>query len=484
MDRLVLSCGAIGRRFLTRLRERSASLLVLTADADAADSLRDVGFDARCVDTTVAADVRTVAGDADSVVVAEPGATRLRAAVAAARAAYPDAFLMACVDGDTGADDRNTVRAVADRIVEVPGAAGRTIAERVGDDGIRTRRLRHALEDVDGTLAVFAHNDPDPDAIAAAIGLRRIAAAAGVEAVACYSGEINHQENRALVNLFGYDLRCVSPDADLSAYDAFALVDHSQPGVNDDLPEDTAIDIVIDHHPPRGPVEADFVDLRSSVGATCTLIEEHLTGLGIDPDEALASGLLYGIRTDTREFSRGVSEADFEAAARLIDAADGDRLRQVESPNVTSETIETLGRAIANRSVESDVLVSCVGRLSDRDTLAQAADRLLGMKGVTTVLVFGYTDDTVFVSSRSRGTDTDLGEVLRDAFGQIGDAGGHADMAGAQIPVGILTEGSPEGERGEIITDVVTERFFDALGIAPDYAAALVYSEFIDAGEE
>jgi len=249
----------------------------------------------------------------------------------------------------------------------------------------------------------------------------------------------------------------------------FALVDHSRPGVNDGLPPDTPIDIVVDHHPPREPVHARFVDLRSDVGATCTLVAGYLDHFGIDPTEELSSGLLYGIRTDTREFSRGVSIADFEAAAGLIESVDTERLRQIESPSVSAETLETLGNAISNRTLKRDILTTCVGPINDRDTLAQAADRLLDMDSVTTTLVFGYTDEMVFVSARARGVDRDLGEILREAFDQIGGAGGHADMAGAQIPVGILTEGTDDEDRGDVITEVITDRFFEALGITPDY---------------
>jgi nanoRNase/pAp phosphatase (c-di-AMP/oligoRNAs hydrolase) len=233
---------------------------------------------------------------------------------------------------------------------------------------------------------------------------------------------------------------------------------------------------VIDHHPPREPIRAQFVDLRSDVGATCTLVANYLSQLGIDPGASLASGLLYGIRTDTDGFTRGVSIADFEAAAGLIEVADGDQLRRIESPSVSIETMETIGEAVSNRTVEDDVVTSCVGSISNRDTLSQAADKLLEMEGITTTLVFGYTDETVFVSARSRGVERDLGEVLREAFGQIGSAGGHAKMAGAQIPIGILTDETEPEDVAEVITDVITDRFFEAIGITPNYAAAYVYS--------
>jgi hypothetical protein len=103
-----------------------------------------------------------------------------------------------------------------------------------------------------------------------------------------------------------------------------------------------------------------------------------------------------------------------------------------------------------------------------------AAERLLDMEGVQITLVYGFMDDTIYVSGRARGSDLDLGETLRDAFGAIGDAGGHADMAGAQIPLGILGATGPEltGSLTEVVWEVVDERFFDALSEAPDAPTA------------
>jgi len=243
-------------------------------------------------------------------------------------------------------------------------------------------------------------------------------------------------------------------------------VDHSRPGVNDGLPPETEVAVVMDHHPPREPVEARFVDLRSNVGATSTLLTDYLKRLELEPSEELATGLLFGIRVDTNDFEREVCVEDFEAAAHLLRFANQDALQKIESPSMSCETFDTIGSAIDNRVVEADVLVSCVGAVPDRDALAQAADMLLDLENVTTTFVFGYTDDMVYASARARGTDTDLGETLREAFDQVGSAGGHADMAGAQLPIGMLVD--PEDERPfEVVREVVTERFLETLELRP-----------------
>ena len=462
MDRLVLGSGSLEAAFVERLTERPGSLLVLVDDDRRVQSLRESGVDARNVDPTDPNAVRAVAGPVDSVVVLPSTFDRARSLAATARSAYPGAFVLACLDGEA---DPTAVAEHADRVVEGVGATASHTLERAGDSGARVRRLQSVLRDVDGTLGVFAHDNPDPDAIASAVCLRRIAERVGTDAEVCYYGGIDHQENRALVNLLEYDLRNLDADADLGSFTGFALVDHSRPDINSGLPEETPIDVVIDHHPPRAPVEARFVDLRSDVGATCTLLVNYLQQLGIEPASDLATGLLYGLRTDTKDFSRELSTADFEAAAMLVGHADSGALQRIESPSVSGDTLDTIADAVRNRRVDGDVVTSCVGEVSNRDALAQAADRLLELDDVLTTLVFGYTDGTVFASARSRDGSLDIGAVLQESFGRIGSAGGHADMAGAQITLGILVA-DDESDPGEAIEDVVVGQFLEALRVA------------------
>jgi nanoRNase/pAp phosphatase (c-di-AMP/oligoRNAs hydrolase) len=294
--------------------------------------------------------------------------------------------------------------------------------------------------------------------------VERLAASLGVEAEVCYFGEVAHQENRALVNLLDLHMRQLTDPEELEDYGGIAPVDHSRPGVNDSLPGEATIDVVIDHHPPREPIEARFVDLRSEVGATSTLLVDYLRQLGRTPEEDVATGLLFGIRIDTDEFTREVSVEDFRAAAFLLPHADLGTLERIESPSISAETIDTIARAITNRECHGPVLLSGVGRLSERDALAQAADRLLDLEDVTTTFVYGILDGTVHVSARARGAEIDLGETLRDAFGQIGSAGGHADMAGAQISLGLL-EAVDEADESpaEVVRELLTDRFLEAV---------------------
>jgi len=460
VTRLVLGCGGVGARVVRRLADGPARVVVVDGDENRVDGLRDEGIDARTGDVT---------DDA------------LHTALSVAAEVVAEASLVGYLGSDPTADGRAALRSVAGHVIDPGRELGNLLQDRLDEDGGRIRRLRSVLGDIDGRLAIVTHDNPDPDAVASGAALGRIAAAVGVDADVCYYGNISHQENRAFVNLLEFDLRNLADDEDITdEYAGFALVDHSRPGVNDGLPPDLDVDVVIDHHPPRGAVDGRFLDLRHDVGATSTLFVDYFRHMGIETDRQVATGLLFGIWVDTDAFRREVSATDFDAASFLLPHADTGTLARIESPSVSTETADIVAHAIAGRDRQGQVVTSCVGDLTDRDALAQAADRLLTMEGVTTTLVYGVMDDMVYLSARSRGANLDLGEAVRDAFGQIGSAGGHADMAGAQIGIGdFLADVVPEeetdapGDRYAGLRDVIADRFYDALGVrVPPVTAA------------
>ncbi|ELZ37116.1 phosphoesterase RecJ domain protein [Halorubrum distributum JCM 9100] len=480
--RLLLGCSAVGNALVEHARDERGGrddLVAITDDTGWVSTLRDRNVATVEADPT---DPGTYPDSAAVVLVASDDAERNVAAARAARERYPAALIVAHLGTAPTAEQRAAVEAVADRVVDPVEAVAGRVFEAVGLDGGRgadadaefahaaddekPARLLSALRGLSGPLLVVAHDNPDPDAIASALGLARIAASIGVDADACYGGEIAHQENRALVNLLDIGLRPFD-EVDLDAYGGVALVDHSRAGINDSLPEGHPVDVVVDHHPPRGPVAGSFVDIRPAVGATSTLISEYLSRYGIAPERDLATALLYGIRIDTKDFTRATAIDDFEAAAALLAHADESTLERVESPSVSPETLRVLAAAIENRDVRGPVAASCVGEITDRDALAQAAERLLDLEDVTVTFVYGYMDGVIYGSARARGADLDAGELLRDALDPVGSAGGHASMAGAQVPLGILSEVSESESLPDVVEAFVAGRFFEALADAP-----------------
>ncbi len=332
----------------------------------------------------------------------------------------------------------------------------------------RAQRLHEFLEG-GSELNIVCHNNPDPDCLASALALGRIAASAGIdERQILYSGDISHQQNRAFVNLLDIDLKPFDPTTlqERAGESFIAFVDHSVPGANNSVPEGTPVDIVIDHHPAEN-IDATFVDHREAIGAAATILTEYVRTLEIDTDDVLATGLLFAIRRETLNFLRGATREEYDAAGYLHDHADHDMLRQLSAPSITGATLDAISTAINNRTTKAAVLISHVGRTSERDAVPQAADYLATLEGVETVIVFGIVHDAVHLSARSPDPRIHVGNVLRETFEDVGSAGGHHDVAGGEIPLGLFADYTTDDEQLlDIVEQVVTTRLLAALDLA------------------
>ncbi|MEZ3115248.1 bifunctional oligoribonuclease/PAP phosphatase NrnA [Halobaculum sp. MBLA0147] len=335
-------------------------------------------------------------------------------------------------------------------------------------------RLQSVLADYD-EVAVLLHPDPDADAMAAGVGVAHAAEWVDTEATIQYSGQVRRQENRAFRTVLDVELECIDHVTDISA-EAVVLVDHNEPrgfeGSDGILPA-----AIVDHHPGDGSAE-QFTDVRTDYGACASIVAEYLDELGATPvppdrhdsevsDPALptwvATGMLYGVLSDTDDLTRGASDADFDAARYLSPGVDEDLLGRIADPDVSTETLEVKARAIAGREVRGSFAVSDVGSVSNTDAIPQAADELVGLEGVTAVVVVGDKDGTLHFSGRSRDDRVHMGRALDAAVGDLpnASAGGHARMGGGRVPPAVQADGTREvtAPRGETLES----RLFDAM---------------------
>ncbi|WP_416838938.1 DHH family phosphoesterase [Haloferax sp. DFSO52] len=336
-------------------------------------------------------------------------------------------------------------------------------------------RFVEALEDVD-EVAVLMHPNPDPDAMAAAIGVACLAEQVGTTPTIQFAGQIRHQENRAFRTVLDLDLDAIDHVSDLAA-EAVVLVDHNSPrgfaGAEGVLPY-----AVIDHHPGDGTGEA-FTDVRTDYGACSSIVAEYFRDVGakpVPPDmhasevnstytvpSQVATGLVYGILTDTKNLTAGCSSADFDAAGYLFPGVNEDHLDRIANPEVSREVLEAKARAIAGRDVRGPFAVADIGSLSNVDAIPQAADELIQLEGVTAAVVCGERDGNVYLSGRSRDDRVHMGRTLEAALTDYrgASAGGHARMGGGQIlrPDTVADGGNGNG----IVRDELIEDIFEAL---------------------
>ncbi|ODS32720.1 MAG: putative phosphoesterase [Candidatus Scalindua rubra] len=317
-------------------------------------------------------------------------------------------------------------------------------------------------------LAIFLQDNPDPDAIASGLALKHICKYCDVESTIYYGGNIGHQKNKALVNLLDMEMVNAKTSEEVMGVvrsaGKIALIEASIPSKNNILPADVIPNLIFDHHQvDTSSVKGDFVDVQPKLGATSTMMTKYIRQLNIKPTSSLATALLYGIRTDTKEFTRNATSDDLDAASYLSPLVDTNILNQLESPPMSLETLDIIGRAIRNREIRGSYLASFVEFINDRDALPQAAEMMLQLEGVYTVLVFGINEDKVQLSARSRDTRINLGLLLQSAFGEL-NTGGHATMAAGAINLGILGDANDRTSLLKVTSDAVRKKFFSAVG--------------------
>ncbi|QSG10621.1 nanoRNase/pAp phosphatase [Halapricum desulfuricans] len=328
-------------------------------------------------------------------------------------------------------------------------------------------RFRRVLDDHD-EVAILLHPDPDPDAMASAMGVQSLAQAVETDATIHYPGQIRRPENRAFETVLEQDFEHVETVGDLET-EAVVLVDHNEPrGFQGSEGVDPVA--VVDHHPGEGTGEA-FTDVRPEYGACATIIAEYLQELGwvpIDAEDgptipdALATGLLYGIQSDTKYLTNGCAPAEFDAAGFLYRGTDEELLNRVANPGVDAEVLEVKARAITSREVRNAFAVSDVEAVSNVDAVPEAADELLRLAGVTAVVIIGRRDETLHLSGRSRDDRVHMGKALKTAVEDIpmAQAGGHARMGGGQLSIEHM-EGIGPGDG--LTVEELRDRLFEAM---------------------
>ncbi len=302
-----------------------------------------------------------------------------------------------------------------------------------------TAELITYLEQVERELSVFLHDNPDPDAIASAMAFEEICKRFDKECVIYYYGDIGHPENELFVETTGVNLKQVSSDEIphiIEENKPLVFIDFSKAGINNSLPINTYADVVIDHHPSEHTrIKDGYIQVEQRAGATSTLLTEHLINSDINIQPILASALLHGIKVDTNGFIRNISKSDFKAMYHLNTLCDKELLEILERSPMNPSTMSSLGTAIINRDISVGVLTSYAGVVSCRDDIPQIVDILVTERDVHSAIVFGKIDNKIHISARSQLTNINIGDILENAFSDIGEAGGHPHAAAGVISV-------------------------------------------------
>ncbi len=291
------------------------------------------------------------------------------------------------------------------------------------------QRLYHLFSHEDRLLILI---DPDPDAIASALALKRLLWRRLCSVVITPIRPITRPQNQRMVQLLGITLTPLK-DLNLGDFNRKAMVD-SQPAHNE-LFGTHHFDVIIDHHPRLLETRAPFLDIRPQYGATSTIMTEYLREARIKPSLKLATALYYGIKTDTSNFERPATEADVRAFHYLFGFTRRPLVRRLEFAEFNLPMFGYLQLALNRYRIRHNRLYTFLGPVVAPDILVILADFFLRAGEISWTVVGGIYQDKLVVIFRNDGLRKNAGRLAMQAFGKLGSAGGHAASARAEVPL-------------------------------------------------
>lgn len=290
-----------------------------------------------------------------------------------------------------------------------------------------------------GDVFIMGHKNSDMDCLGAALGVMTCANHVGAHAYIVLDA-INSTIEDAVHTLerSGAASLIIRPEqaAELMKPDSVLVVVDTQRASVTVAPEllgKAEHIVLIDHH----RRSADYIEnatlhyLETRASSASEMVTEVMQYFAdnVKPAAFTCSALLAGITVDTKQFAFNVGSRTFDAAGYLRrNGADLSSVKlmfqndfdsYVRCANVVeTATIRKSGIAIS----------SCGKNVPDGKLLAaQAADELLGIRGIYAAFVLAETDDMVSISGRSYG-QINVQLILEKLGG-----GGHLTMAGAQL---------------------------------------------------
>ncbi|SFP64728.1 c-di-AMP phosphodiesterase, consists of a GGDEF-like and DHH domains [Oscillibacter sp. PC13] len=328
---------------------------------------------------------------------------------------------------------------------------------------VKSRVMANALSELIADAAeiyVMGHGYADMDAVGAAAGLCCAARKRGKRAQIVIDLEKN-AAGPILTKLQGlpeYENLFIDPGEAFLKIKPGALlivVDTNRPDMveSPQLLEACNRVAVIDHHRRAASYieNAAFSFHEPYASSASELVTELLQYL-VEPADLLreeAEALLAGIVLDTKHFTLRTGGRTFEAAAFLrragADTTDVQRLFQ-NNLNEMVFRYDIIRRAELYRD---NIAVSVVPENKvDRVAAAQAADELLGLKGVKASFVIYRSGEDVLLSARS------LGEINVQVIVEALGGGGNSTTAGGRID-----GSSPERVREQLLEAI--DRYFE-----------------------
>lgn len=293
-----------------------------------------------------------------------------------------------------------------------------------------SQNLAELIELLKGNrVFIQTHNFPDQDAIASAYGLQVLLQEFKIDTTICHHGHIDRFSTNAMITEFGIEMVSDEDLSDMTSDDYIITVD-SQKG-NSNIRDLVGNEVAcIDHHPVFCEIDDyKYKDIRM-VGSCSTIIADYYRQIGMEIPASVATALLYGLKCDTRDFTRGVTQLDVDIYANLFPKCDIKVIQHFQSGEILYGELDAFADSIRNVEIFNGIAFVFLNFTCEDAFMGTVADFILDVDAVNFVIVYTKRGSGYKFSVRSEFEEFDAGQIVFEALKDVGSGGGHASMAG------------------------------------------------------
>ena len=312
-------------------------------------------------------------------------------------------------------------------------------------------------------ITIQCHDNPDPDALAAAYGLYKFFTGADKDVRIIYSGPFKITKSNLLLMIRELNIPVSYYSPDSEKIDGLLLTADCQYGQGNVTRLEADDLAVIDHH--NGTCAVEMNEIHPELGSCSTLVWKLMEDEGYDilSDRDLCTALYYGLMTDTGNFSEISHPLDKDMRDCLI--VNEAQIRLFTNSNITLDEMRITGEALAG--YESISNYSCGILMADDcdpNILGIISDMALQVAEFNVVVAYGHVSGGYKLSARSC-----IKEVMADDFVKaisegVGSGGGHDFKAGGFISEDKLKSNYPSLSIKEYL-DKAIRKYFESFSI-------------------
>ena len=290
------------------------------------------------------------------------------------------------------------------------------------------------LKDLDNftKITIQCHDNPDPDALAAAYGLYKYFRKNGKDVRIIYSGPYRIRKSNLLLMINELKIPISYCQAGSGKIEGLLITTDCQYGQGNVTKLEADDLAVIDHH--NGITDIALSEIHPELGSCSTLVWKLMLDDGYDvlPDRSLCTAFYYALMTDTGNFTELSHPLDKDMRDVLV--FNEAQIRLFNNCNISLEEMRITGEALAGYTCISNY--SC-GLLKaddcDPNILGIISDMALQVAEFNVVVAYGHVSGGYKLSVRSCTREVMADEFVKAITEGVGSGGGQDYKAGGFI---------------------------------------------------